>query len=252
MQSTRQHSRITQRYSIDEYLHVIAPTVEDHSQLRKACETVWQFPPDKILPSSLDVALLLSELGSDETTLIVGLLSTTQLVESDRLAELEPVFGEKIMNMVRNVCQLHAFQVYDVDDTPDQVERLRRMLLSMVDDVRVVLIKLAFRVQRLRQLKQAPPEQQQAVARETLDIFAPIANRLGIGQLKWELEDLSFRYLEPDTYRRIAQHLDEKREEREDFITQVVSTLEHELAAVNVNAKVYGRPKHIYSIWKKM
>ena len=252
MQSTRQHSQVTQRYSIDEYLRLIASSVEDDTLLRKACEAVWQLPPDKILPSSLDVVLLLSELGSDETTLIVGLLSTTQLIESPEAVKLELVFGEKIMSMVKNVRQLHAFQTYDIDDTPDQAERLRRMLLSMVDDVRVVLIKLAFRVQRLRQLKHAAHEQQQAVARETLDIFAPIANRLGIGQLKWELEDLSFRYLEPDTYRRIANYLDEKREEREDFIVQVVATLKQELEAVNVKAEVYGRPKHIYSIWKKM
>ena len=252
MQSTRQHSQITQRYSIDEYLKLIASSVEDDSLLRRACETVWQLPIDKDLPSSLDVAALLSELGSDETTLIVGLLSTRQLLNAPEAADLKSVFGEKITSMVENVCQLHAFQAHDIDDTPDQAERLRRMLLSMVDDVRVVLIKLAFRVQRLRQLKQVSPEQQQLVARETLDIFAPIANRLGIGQLKWELEDLSFRYLEPDAYRRIASYLDGKRENREEFIKQVVITLRQELEAAGLKAEVYGRPKHIYSIWKKM
>ena len=252
MQSTRQHSQITQRYSIDEYLRLIAPAIKDQSLLRKACEKVWQLPTDISLPDSLDVALLLSKLGSDETTLIVGLLSTSQLMGSPEAADLESIFGKKIISMVKNVCQLHAFQAHDIEETPDQAERLRRMLLSMVDDVRVVLIKLAYRVQRLRQLKKAPPEQQQIIARETLDIFAPIANRLGIGQLKWELEDLSFRYLEPETYQRIASYLDEKREEREDFITQVVATLKQELEAVGVKAEVYGRSKHIYSIWKKM
>ena len=252
MQSTRQHSQVTQRYSIDEYLRLIAPFVDNDELLRKACELVWHLPPDDILPCSLDVALLLSELGSDKTTLIVALLSTTRLLESPVAATLQSVFGEKINRMVINVCQLHAFQAHGIDDTPDQAERLRRMLLSMVDDVRVVLIKLAYRVQRLRQLKHASYEQQQAVASETLDIFAPIANRLGIGQLKWELEDLSFRFLEPETYRHIANYLDEKREEREDFIVQVVATLKKELEAVNVKAEIYGRPKHIYSIWKKM
>ena len=252
MQSTRQHSQVTERYSIDEYLSLIASSIEDDRLIRKACEAVWQLPLDKNLPSSLDVALLLSELGSDETTLVVGLLSITQLIDLPDGATLESVFGNKISKMVENVCQLHAFQAYDIDETPDQAERLRRMLLSMVDDVRVVLIKLAFRVQRLRQLKQVSPEQQQVVARETLDIFAPIANRLGIGQLKWELEDLSFRYLEPDTYKRIASYLDGKRDKREDFIVQVVATLKQELKAEGVKAEVYGRPKHIYSIWKKM
>lgn len=252
MQSTRQHSQITRRYSLDEYVQLIARSIDDATLLRKACEVVWDLPADNDMPSSLDVALLLSELGSDETTLIVSLLSTTRLMESPQAADLESIFGPKIMSMVKNVCQLHAFKSYDVNDTPDQAERLRRMLLSMVEDVRVVLIKLAYRVQRLRQLKQSSPEQQQAVARETLDIFAPIANRLGIGQLKWELEDLSFRYLEPETYRRIASYLAEKREEREQFITQVVAMLKQELQAVGIKAEVYGRPKHIYSIWKKM
>ncbi len=252
MQSTRQHSQITRRYSMDEYVHLIARSIEDASLLHKACEMVWGLPADKDMPSSLDVALLLSELGSDEITLIVSLLSTSRLMESPQAADLESIFGPKIMSMVKNVCQLHAFKSYDINDTPDQAERLRRMLLSMVEDVRVVLIKLAYRVQRLRQLKQTSPEQQQAVARETLDIFAPIANRLGIGQLKWELEDLSFRYLEPETYRRIASYLAEKREEREQFIIQVVAMLKQELQAVGIKAEVYGRPKHIYSIWKKM
>ena len=252
MQSTRQHSQVTERYSIDEYLSLITSSIKDDTLIRKACEVVWQLPLDKNLPSSLDVALLLSELGSDETTLIVGLLSTTQLVDLPDGATIESVFGNKISEMVKNVCQLHAFRAYDIDETPDQAERLRRMLLSMVDDVRVVLIKLAFRVQRLRQLNQVPVEQQQIVARETLDIFAPIANRLGIGQLKWELEDLSFRYLEPDTYKRIASYLDGTRDKREDFIVQVVAKLKQELKAEGVKAEVYGRPKHIYSIWKKM
>ena len=100
MQSSRQHSQITQRYSIDEYLNLIAPSIEDDRMLRKACETVWQLPTDNNLPNSLDVAVLLSELGSDETTLIVGLLSSTQLFESSTVDELKSTFGEKIMNMV--------------------------------------------------------------------------------------------------------------------------------------------------------
>ena len=253
MQSTRQHNQVRQKYSIDEYLQRLkgAPVGAD-SLLRKACEKVWDIPPDDLLPSSLDVALLLSELGSDETTLIVALLSTTRLTHSPVATDLESIFGKKIVGMVNNVCLLHGFRGHDLNDSPDQVERLRRMLLSMVEDVRVVLIKLAFRVQRLRQLGNVPDEQRYAVARESLDIFAPIANRLGIGQLKWELEDLSFRYLEPDTYKRIASYLDEKRGERESFIEEVVATLKQAVSETGIVAEIYGRPKHIYSIWKKM
>ena len=254
MRATRQYNLIQQTYSIDEYLQkLVGKTVAEDSLLYKACQQVWELEPDPGLPGSLDVALLLSELGSDETTLIVGLLSTTRLIESQGAAELKAIFGEKIMHLVNNVIQLHSIQTHRQNkESPQQAERLRRMLLSMVEDVRAVLIKLAFRVQRLRQLGDADLETRLEVAQESLDIFAPIANRLGIGQLKWELEDLSFRYLEPSTYKRIATYLEETRDSREQFIHDVVDALRQTLAEAGIKAEVYGRPKHIYSIWKKM
>ncbi|UCB55125.1 MAG: GTP diphosphokinase [Thiotrichales bacterium] len=254
MRATRQYNLVQQTYSIDEYLGKIAgkPVTED-SLLYKACLQVWELEPDPGMPSSLDVALLLSELGSDETTLIVSLLSTTRLINSADPKQLEAAFGEKIMRLVNNVCQLHSLQTHrKKKETPEQAERLRRMLLSMVEDVRVVLIKLAFRVQRLRQLSEVDTDTRFDVAQESLDIFAPIANRLGIGQLKWELEDLSFRYLEPSTYKRIAKYLEETRDSREQFIHDVVGVLKQAVAEAGIKAEVYGRPKHIYSIWKKM
>jgi GTP pyrophosphokinase len=254
MRATRQYNLVQQTYSIDEYLKKIAgkPVAED-SLLYKACQRVWELEPTPGLPSSLDVALLLSELGSDETTLIVSLLSATRLIESQHTDELKAIFGDKITRLVNNVCQLHSIQTHQQNkETPEQAERLRRMLLSMVEDVRVVLIKLAFRVQRLRQLGEVDIETRYAVAQESLDIFAPIANRLGIGQLKWELEDLSFRHLEPSTYKRIAKYLEETRDSREQFIHDVVDALKLAVKEAGIKAEVYGRPKHIYSIWKKM
>jgi GTP pyrophosphokinase len=254
MRATRQYNLVQQTYSIDEYLKKIAgkPIAED-SLLYKACQRVWGLEPAPGLPNSLDVALLLSELGSDETTLIVSLLSTTRLIEEQHTDELKAVFGDKITRLVNNVCQLHSIQTHQQNkETPEQAERLRRMLLSMVEDVRVVLIKLAFRVQRLRQLGEVDVETRYAVAQESLDIFAPIANRLGIGQLKWELEDLSFRHLEPSTYKRIAKYLEETRDSREQFIHDVVDALKLAVKEAGIKAEVYGRPKHIYSIWKKM
>jgi len=254
MRATRQYNLVQQTYSIDEYLKKIAgkPVAED-SLLYKACQRVWELEPTPGLPSSLDVAQLLSELGSDETTLIVSLLSTTRLIEAQHTDELKAVFGDKITRLVNNVCQLHSIQTHQQNkETPEQAERLRRMLLSMVEDVRVVLIKLAFRVQRLRQLGEVDFETRCAVAQESLDIFAPIANRLGIGQLKWELEDLSFRHLEPSTYKRIAKYLEETRDSREQFIHDVVDALKLAVKEAGIKAEVYGRPKHIYSIWKKM
>jgi len=253
MQKTRYFNQITTDFTIDQYLHqLVGHDVAKDSLLRQACEKVWDLPIEGSLPNSLDVALLLSELGTDEMTLTVTLLSSTRLVKSAGIDELEKQFGHDIIQLVKSVMTLHEFQGERYDSAPEQVERLRRMLLSMVDDVRAVLIKLAFRVQRLRQLSLAPEDEQQEIAHESLEIFAPIANRLGIGQLKWELEDLSFRYLEPGAYKQVAKHLDERREEREQFIHEIVEKLTQLTKDANISAKIYGRPKHIYSIWKKM
>lgn len=133
-----------------------------------------------------------------------------------------------------------------------QIDTVRRMLLAMVEDVRAVLIKLAERICHLRTLKNADEEERVLAAKECSEIYAPLANRLGIGQLKWELEDLAFRYLHPQTYKQIAQQLDEKRLQREAYIDHFVADLQAHLDAEHVDAKVYGRPKHIYSIWRKM
>jgi GTP pyrophosphokinase len=133
-----------------------------------------------------------------------------------------------------------------------QVEALRKMLLAFAQDIRVVLIRLASRLQSLRYYAANKLEPSPDVPRETLEIYAPLANRLGIWQLKWELEDLAFRFEEPPTYKRIAKLLDEKRVEREAYVTDAIARLQKELATANIRAEVSGRPKHIYSIWKKM
>lgn len=133
-----------------------------------------------------------------------------------------------------------------------QSEALRKMLLAVVSDARLVLVRIAEQLYRLRCAKRAPRQQQQALAIETREIYAPLANRLGVWQLKWELEDLAFRYLDPDTYKNIAATLNEKRVERESFIENVKSRLLVELEKVGIKAHISGRPKHIYSIWRKM
>ena len=253
MQKTRRFNQVTEDFTVDQYLHhLIGVDVSEGSLLRQSCEMVWGFSVEEAMPNGLDVALLLSDLGSDETTLIVALLSSRGLIEAAEYDSIEKKFGSEITRLVKSVARLHSLRLAQDDLAPEQGERLRRMLLSMVDDVRVVLIKLAFRVQRLRQLKLASVDEQQAIARESLEIFAPIANRLGIGQLKWELEDLSFRYLEVDSYKQIAKKLQEKREEREQFITEVIDKIKLIASRENINTQINGRPKHIYSIWKKM
>ena len=138
------------------------------------------------------------------------------------------------------------------EEAAQQIESLRKMLLAMVEDIRVVLIKLAERTQTMRHLSGAKPEQQKQIAQETRSLFAPLANRLGVWQLKWELEDLSVRYLEPELYKKVAKLLDERRVDREQYIADVVSQLQQVLSQAGVPAEVTGRPKHIYSIINKM
>ena len=176
-------------------------------------------------------------------------------------------FGEEVAQLVGNVRKLlrlgtvslraaqNAFPEAGRDAEAArraQIEALRKMLLAFAQDIRVVLIRLASRLQSLRYYAAAKVTPSPDVARETLDIYAPLANRLGIWQLKWELEDLAFRFEEPDTYKRIAKLLDEKRVERESYVDEAITRLQHELAEAHIRAEVSGRPKHIYSIWRKM
>jgi GTP pyrophosphokinase len=133
-----------------------------------------------------------------------------------------------------------------------QSEALRKMLLAVVSDVRLVLVRIAEQLFRLRRAKDAPREVQQSLALEAREIYAALANRLGVWQLKWELEDLAFRYLDPETYADIARALKERRVEREGFLDEVQDALKRELGAQGIKATVSGRPKHIYSIWRKM
>jgi len=145
-----------------------------------------------------------------------------------------------------------VWSLYAARSSAGSAEGLRRLLLAIIRDLRVVLILLARQLARMRAAIHAPPEQRRELAQLTADIHAPLANRLGIWQLKWELEDLAFRYVQPDTYRRIARLLDERRADRERFIAAAMGTLRRALAEVGIEADIAGRPKHIYSIWKKM
>src|SRR5437667_403578 len=161
-------------------------------------------------------------------------------------------FGEEIAGLAAGVEKLYQLRVATRGNPREQNEVLRKMVLGMVEDVRVVLIRLASRTQTLRFFSKNTSPERVSYARETLDIYSPLANRLGVWQLKWELEDLSFRYLEPEVYKRIAQMLDERRVERQQYIARTIATLARELEEAGVKAEITGRPKHIYSIWNKM
>ena len=208
----------------------------------------------------LAVGRILAEMQLDAEALAAGLMhdiiEDTDITEEDLRAE----FGSTIANMVSGVTKLTKLPI-SVDkntgkrsrDTDRELEYMRKMLLMMGDDVRVVLIKLADRLHNMRTLGYMPPHKQTRIARETMDIFAPLANRLGIWQIKWELEDLSFRYLEPEAYKQIARQIDERRADREAYMKDISDSLRGELAKHNIeNAAISARPKHIYSIYRKM
>ncbi|KIF82332.1 RelA/SpoT family protein [Noviherbaspirillum autotrophicum] len=212
------------------------------------------------------VAMALAQLNTDADTRIAGLLAELPALHPVAASSIETRFGKEIADLVhgiRQMMRLHeqTFGQKEVgrgknasQQAAEQLETLRKMLLSMASDMRVVLVRLASRVTTLRYFAELKLENEQThqYARETLDLYAPLANRLGIWQLKWELEDLAFRFLEPATYKRIARMLEEKRIERESFVEAAIVRLKSELAAAGIKAEVSGRPKHIYSIWNKM
>ena len=200
---------------------------------------------------ALGIAASLAAIGLDAPGRGAGILFASPKY-LDGLEKLREAFGEEIAALAGGVEKLYQLRVATRGTPREQNEVLRKMVLGMVEDVRVVLIRLASRTQTLRYFAKSSSPEKVSYARETLDIYAPLANRLGVWQLKWELEDLSFRFLEPELYKRIAQMLDEKRLERERYIANAMETLSRELGALHITGQITGRPKHIYSIWNKM
>ncbi len=205
-------------------------------------------------PKGIDVAVILTAVHIDIASILAALLSDSRLQGHLNITEMQSEFGDEVGSLVKDVLWLNSVSIYkpELAKQPDQSEILRRMLLAMTHDVRAVLIKLAYRIQRLRNLNHESEEIRHYIARETLDIYAPLANRLGVSQFKWELEDLAFRYLEPEQYRSIATSLADKRIQREASINVFLHELEQALTQHAIQARIYGRPKHIYSIWCKM
>lgn len=248
-------------------------SLADAARIAQALEFVTPFFEDRTIVTeqntlqfAIGVASTLAMLKTDADTRIAGILF--ELSEMNPLAaeKIEAKFGNEIAELVAGVRRLMRLREatltqHDVGRGKDEAERtasqmevLRKMVLAMANDMRVVLVRLASRVTTLRYFAECKRDDGavQQYASETMDLYAPLANRLGVWQLKWELEDLSFRFLEPEQYKRIAKMLEEKRVERESFVVSAIARLEKELAAVDVKAEVSGRPKHIFSIWKKM
>jgi GTP pyrophosphokinase len=232
--------------------------------IRQACTLAQRAHQDQMRASgephfqhSLSVANILAELRLDHETIAAAVLHDVLEDTPVTLPELEAAFGSEVAQLVDGVTKMGQIQEYRGQSKKSkkeqaQAESLRKMFLAMVDDIRVVLIKLADRTHNMRTLHHLREEKRVRIARETMEIFAPLANRLGIWQIKWELEDLAFRYIEPNLYKQIARMVDERRINRERYISKVVNRLKAELRKRGIRAEITGRPKHIYSIWRKM
>jgi GTP diphosphokinase / guanosine-3',5'-bis(diphosphate) 3'-diphosphatase len=202
------------------------------------------------LSHPLEVAKILTQLKMDESTLTAGLLHDAVEDTFATIDEVKEVFGEEIADLVDGVTKISKLSFSTQEDR--QAESLRKMVLAMSKDIRVLLIKLADRLHNMRTLDPLEPVKKRAIAQETLDIYAPLAHRLGIAWIKQEFEDLALRYLEPDIYSDLVSMVAKKRKEREGEINEVISILQGKLGEMEIEARITGRPKHFYSIFKKM
>ncbi|MBI5493574.1 MAG: bifunctional (p)ppGpp synthetase/guanosine-3',5'-bis(diphosphate) 3'-pyrophosphohydrolase [Deltaproteobacteria bacterium] len=218
-------------------------TTMHQGQVRKSGEAYVSHP--------LEVAYILAELKMDEATVCTGLLHDTVEDTLATLEEVEKVFGKEIAALVDGVTKLSAVEFTSAEEK--QAENFRKMLVAMAKDIRVILVKLADRLHNMRTMEFMKAEKQEKISQETLDIYAPLANRLGISWMKTELEDLAFRYTHGREYKEISETLGQSRKERDDFIEEVVGIIRGRLKGTALEkAEVYGRPKHLFSIYKKM
>lgn len=238
-------------------------SAEEMEKLHEACDLAFEIHREGVevtgettLRHALAVAEILAGMDLDWETLAAAILHDVLPGDQVNPEVLEKKFGPAVARMVHDMARIGFVSrdraVSQHDKELAHTENLRRMLLSIADDIRVVLIVLAERLHTMRILKSLPEAMRVKEARETQQIYAPLANRLGIWQIKWELEDLCLRYLEPDTYKDLAKKLDGRRTDREEYIDQVIDILEAKFAEMHIDAEITGRPKHIYSIWKKM
>ena len=278
MVKVREDHPITDDGNVDinawlDHVHAIHPLQEqERSALSEACfvsleaerraitnDNIWVAGASSFR-TGLEMAEILSGLHLDYETLQAAILYRAVRENRLPLTSVQEQFGDTVAKQIRGVLRMAAISAQRncSDDnvlgthSQEQSENVRKMLVAMVDDVRVALIKLAERTCAIRAVKNTDLEKRRRVAQEVADIYAPLAHRLGIGHIKWELEDLSFRYLEPDDYKTIARLLDEKRLDRQQFIDKVIDILKRELSDADIDGEVSGRAKHIYSIWRKM
>ncbi|MGH1485879.1 MAG: GTP diphosphokinase [Cellvibrionaceae bacterium] len=247
-----------EKTALQPLLHV-ASTAQMVEEQAIASDNIWADHSSSLL-TGLEMADILADLQLDQDALIASVIYRSVREKKIPIADVTEMYGESVAKLVDGVLRMAAIRSLrnDSDEevfgkqSAEQVETVRKMLVAMVDDVRIALIKLAERTCAIRAVKNAGEKAKRKVAREVSDIYAPLAHRLGIGHIKWELEDLSFRYLKSTEYKNIANLLDEKRLARQTYIDTVVTNLNKQIKKSNIDADVYGRAKHIYSIWRKM
>ncbi|EEX35064.1 (p)ppGpp synthetase [Vibrio coralliilyticus] len=255
------HLNQDEQFELDNWIASLEQDNKVSKRLKEVyrhCETILQDNDQGplLLWRGREMIEILITLSMDKATLVAALLFPVVSSGAYEREALEEDFGKETIKLIDGVEEMAALGQLNVtmegSAASAQVDNVRRMLLAMVDDFRCVVIKLAERICNLIEVKKAPDEVRQAAAKECSNIYAPLANRLGIGQLKWEIEDYAFRYQQPDTYKQIAKQLSERRIVREQYITDFVDDLSNEITSSGINAEVSGRPKHIYSIWRKM
>ncbi|MCR5250006.1 MAG: bifunctional (p)ppGpp synthetase/guanosine-3',5'-bis(diphosphate) 3'-pyrophosphohydrolase [Lachnospiraceae bacterium] len=231
---------------------------DDISLIEKAYETARNFHKDQLRKSGepyiihpICVAIILADMEMDKETIAAGILHDVVEDTVMTIDELRDLFGEDVALLVDGVTKLSQIQ-YSMDKLDLQAENLRKMFLAMAKDIRVIMIKLADRLHNMRTLSHMRPEKQQEKARETIDIYAPIAQRLGISKIKVELEDLCLKYLEPEAYRDLSIQIAERKSTREQYVQDIVDEVRKHIRGAGIEAKIDGRVKHFFSIYKKM
>lgn len=235
----------------------------DNSLIRNACILNQLASADQAtesgqscLQQGLAIAEILADLDLDPPTLAAAIISESYTYADLSLEDIEEQLGEEVAKLVAGVERMAAIDILHQTDRQlnrGQIDNIRKMLIAMVDDVRIVLIKLAERLRILRTIAHLPDQTKRHIAQEVMEIYAPLANRLGVGHIKWEMEDLAFRYLDPAKYKEIAAGLKSKRVDRDKYVNTIVEQLNQKLQALeSKNTEVYGRSKHIHSIYKKM
>ncbi|MDA9556335.1 GTP diphosphokinase [Vibrio sp.] len=255
------HLNTTEQFDLNQWVDSLVLSPKNAKRVREVyrhCEKVLQGNTDAevLLWRGREMIEILVTLSMDKATLVAAQLFPLVSDGAYSKEALRDDYSKEVVKLVEGVEEMAAIAQLNVTmangAASEQVDNVRRMLLAMVDDFRCVIIKLAERICHLIEVKQAPDSVRRQAAKECNNIYAPLANRLGIGQLKWEIEDYTFRYQHPETYKNVAKKLSERRIVREQYIHEFVDDLTQEMQQSNINAEVSGRPKHIYSIWRKM